>query len=141
MENKTPNRKRNVQLKFYVDEDELAMIKYKMTKAGIKNQSEYLRQMAVYGKTVNLDFSDLRPIYNELNKIGVNLNQIARIANTTGTLYRNDIADIRDKIQTVKNNIETIADNTDKQLDLIKNQPFETIQEKVKREMSERKKE
>ncbi len=141
MENKTPNRKRNIQLKFYVDEEELAMIKYKMTKAGIKNQSEYLRQMAVYGKTVNLDFSDLRPIYNELNKIGVNLNQIARIANTTGTLYRNDIADIRDKIQTVTNNIETIADNTDKQLDLIKNQPFETIQEKVKREMSERKKE
>ncbi len=141
MENKTSNRKRNVQLKFYVDEEELAMIKYKMTKAGIKNQSEYLRQMAVYGKTVNLDFSDLRPIYNELNKIGVNLNQIARIANTTGTLYRNDIADIRDKIQMVINSIETIADNRDKQLDLIKNQPFETIQEKVKREMNDRKKE
>jgi len=80
MGNKKPNRKRKYPCQFYVDEEELAFIKYKMTKAGIKNQSEYLRQMAVYGKVVNLDFSDLRPIYNEINKIGVNLNQIARIA-------------------------------------------------------------
>lgn len=36
--------------------------------------------------------------------------------------------------------IETIADNTYKLLDLVKKQPFETIQEKVKREMMEQKK-
>lgn len=141
MDSKKPSRKRNFQIKFYVDEEELAFIKYKMTKAGIKNQSEYLRQMAVYGKTVNLDFSDLRPIYNEINKIGVNLNQVARIANTTGTLYRNDIADLRDKFQTIISSIEAIADNTDRKLDLIKNQQFETIQERVKNEMQNRKKE
>lgn len=140
MKNKIVNRKRKFQLKFYVDEEELAFIKYKMTKAGIKNQSDYLREMAVYGKTVNLDFSDLRPIYNKLNKIEANLNQIARIANTTGTIYRNDIADIRDKMHIVIERIETIADNTDKLLDLVKKQPFETIQEKVKREMMEQKK-
>ena len=141
MDSKKPSRKRNFQIKFYVDEEELAFIKYKMTKAGIKNQSEYLRQMAVYGKTVYLDFSDLRPIYNEINKIGVNLNQVARIANTTGTLYRNDIADLRDKFQTIISSIEAIADNTDRKLDLIKNQQFETIQERVKNEMQNRKKE
>lgn len=141
MNNKKPNRKRKYPCQFYVDEEELAFIKYKMTKAGIKNQSEYLRQMAVYGKTVNLDFSDLRPIYNEINKIGVNLNQVARIANTTGTLYRNDIADLRDKFQTIISSIEAIADNTDRKLDLIKNQQFETIQERVKNEMQNRKKE
>ena len=141
MKNKKPNRKRKYPCQFYVDEEELAFIKYKMTKAGIKNQSEYLRQMAVYGKTVYLDFSDLRPIYNEINKIGVNLNQVARIANTTGTLYRNDIADLRDKFQTIISSIEAIADNTDRKLDLIKNQQFETIQERVKNEMQNRKKE
>lgn len=141
MENKKSNRTRKYPCQFYVNEEELAFIKYKMTKAGIKNQSEYLRQMAVYGKTVNLDFSDLRPIYNEINKIGVNLNQIARIANTTGTIYQNDIIDLRYKFQTIINSIEAIADNTDRKLDLIKNQQFETIQERVKSEMQNRKKE
>lgn len=87
-----------------------------------------------------MDFSDLRPIFNELNNIRTNLNQIARIANTTGTIYRNDIADIRDKMHIVIERIETIADNTYKLLDLVKKQPFETIQEKVKREMMEQKK-
>lgn len=135
MGNKKPNRKRKYPCQFYVDEEELAFIKYKMTKAGIKNQSEYLRQMAVYGKVVNLDFSDLRTIYNEINKIGVNLNQIARIANTTGTVYQNDMADLKDRFKAIVAEIELIADGMDKNLDLIKNQPFETIQERVKREM------
>lgn len=117
------------------------MIKYKMTKAEMTNQSEYLREMSVYGKVVNFDLSELRPICNELNRIGVNLNQIARIANTTGAIYRNDLADLMDKFNAIYERIDLLVDNTEMNMELIKNQPFETIKEKVKREMNERKKE
>ena len=140
MGNKKVNRKRKYPCQFYVDEEELAMIKYKMTKAGIKNQSEYFREMSVYGKVVKFDLSELRPICNELNRIGVNLNQVARIANTTGAIYRNDLADLMDKFNAIYESVDLLVDNTEKNMELLKKQPFETIQEKVKREMNEQKK-
>ena len=74
MEKKNTNRTRKIPLQFYVDENELAFIKFKMSKAKMKNQSEYLREMAIHGKVVNLDFLALKPIYKELNMIGNNLN-------------------------------------------------------------------
>lgn len=43
------NRKRPIQVKFFVDEKELAAIKQQMTKSGTDNLSAYLRIMAMEG--------------------------------------------------------------------------------------------
>ena len=43
------NRKRPIQVKFFVDEKELAAIKQRMTKFGADNLSAYLRIMAMEG--------------------------------------------------------------------------------------------
>ena len=43
------NRKRPIQVKFFVDEKELAAIKRRMTKSGTDNLSAYLRTMAMEG--------------------------------------------------------------------------------------------
>ena len=43
------NRKRPIQVKFFVDEKELAAIKQRMTKSGTDNLSAYLRIMAMEG--------------------------------------------------------------------------------------------
>ena len=43
------NRKRPIQVKFFVDEKELATIKQRMTKFGADNLSAYLRTMAMEG--------------------------------------------------------------------------------------------
>lgn len=43
------NRKRPIQVKFFVDENELATIKRRMTKFGTDNLSAYLRTMAMEG--------------------------------------------------------------------------------------------
>ena len=41
------NRKRPIQVKFFVDEKELGLIKARMTQLGIENMSAYLRQVAI----------------------------------------------------------------------------------------------
>ena len=41
------NRKRPIQVKFFVDERELGLIKMKMAQLGIENRSDYLRKMAI----------------------------------------------------------------------------------------------
>ena len=44
----------------------------------------YIKQMALNGKVVNLDFQNCHEYVAALNKIGSNLNQIARVVNSTG---------------------------------------------------------
>ena len=43
------NRKRPIQVKFFVDEKELGLIKARMAQLGIENMSAYLRKMAIDG--------------------------------------------------------------------------------------------
>ena len=43
------NRKRPIQVKFFVDEKELAAIKQRMIESGTDNLSAYLRAMAMEG--------------------------------------------------------------------------------------------
>lgn len=115
----------------------MAFIKFKMSKAKMKNQSEYLREMAIHGKVVNLDFLALKPIYKELNMIGNNLNQIARIGNKTNTLYKGDLIELKDLFHSILKEIEDIADNVDSSLSSIKSQDFETIEERIERKFED----
>lgn len=43
------NRKRPIQIKFFVDEKEQDMIKAKIAQIGITNMSAYIRKMAIEG--------------------------------------------------------------------------------------------
>ena len=54
------NRKRPIQVKFFVDEKELNLIKTRMAQLGIENMSAYLRKMAIDGYEVKLDMPELR---------------------------------------------------------------------------------
>ena len=54
------NRKRPIQVKFFVDERELSLIKARMAQLGIENMSAYLRKMAIDGYEEKLDMPELR---------------------------------------------------------------------------------
>ena len=43
------NRKRPIQVKFFVDEKELSLIKARMAQLGIENMSAYLHKMEIDG--------------------------------------------------------------------------------------------
>ena len=47
------------------------------------------------GYVVHIDTTDIRAQTAELQKIGVNVNQIARRLNSMGPLYAQDVADIK----------------------------------------------
>ena len=54
------NRKRPIQVKFFVDERELGLIKARMAQLGIENMSAYLRKMAINGYEEKLDLHERR---------------------------------------------------------------------------------
>lgn len=48
---------------------------------------------------INVDTTPLIETAKEINKIGVNINQIAKVINTTGNVYENEIRDLQNKIK------------------------------------------
>ena len=88
-------RKRTVQIKFRVTEEERALIEQKMKLVPTRNMHAYLRKMAIDGYIIQIDHADIKVMTAEIQKIGVNINQIARRVNVTGSVYQEDIEEIK----------------------------------------------
>ena len=88
-------RKRTVQIKFRVTEEERAFIEQKMQLVPTRNMEAYLRKMAIDGYIIQIDHADIKAMTAEIQKIGVNVNQIARRVNATGNAYQEDIEEIK----------------------------------------------
>ena len=88
-------RKRTVQIKFRVTEEERALIEQKMQLVPTRNMEAYLRKMATDGYIIQIDHADIKAMTAEIQKIGVNVNQIAKRVNATGSVYQEDIEEIK----------------------------------------------
>ena len=102
------NRKRNVQIKFRVTEEERSLIEEKMKQVPTRNMEAYLRKMAINGYIIQIngyiiqiDHSDIKKMTAVLQKIGVNINQIAKRANATGNVYQEDIEEIKGALKEI----------------------------------------
>ena len=91
------NRKRGRQILFRVTDQERDLIRRKMEQAGIRNMEAYLRKMAIDGLIVHLDLSDVQEMVSLLRRCSLNLNQIAKRANETRSIYAQDIADLEQR--------------------------------------------
>ena len=89
------NRTRNIQMKFWVSEEEKRFIDEKMKQLPVSQYGAYLRKMAIDGYILVVDRSDTKEYIQQLQGISCNINQIAKRANATGTVYAQDIEDIK----------------------------------------------
>ncbi len=92
-----PNREREVQLAFRVNEEERKLIEDKMRLFGTVNMSAYLRKIAIDGYIVKLDFPQINEMMSLLRRTSASLNQIAKRLNSTGRAYAEDISEIRQR--------------------------------------------
>ena len=93
--------RRNHQLLFRVDDDELELIEEKMAALGFRNREAYLRKMAVDGYCIRLDLQELRELTKLMRAVSNNLNQYARWANESGKVSSGDMRDIREKFEAI----------------------------------------
>jgi hypothetical protein len=54
----------------------------------------YIRTIAVQGVVKVFPLKELNDVHRALNRIGVNLNQIATVVNSTGSVYQKDMEDV-----------------------------------------------
>ena len=95
------NRKRNIQMKFWVTEEEKRLIDEKMSQLPTKKYGAYLRKMAIDGYIIQVDTTDIREMTKALGSIGRNINQIARRVNAGGPVYQADMEEIRARLEQI----------------------------------------
>lgn len=98
MKQKQPEEKRAVQLHFLVTPEESRTIHKRMAESGISSLSAYLRKLALNGYIVHLDISGVRELVKLLRICANNLNQYARRAHETGSVYAADVKDLQDRL-------------------------------------------
>ncbi len=95
------NRKRNVQIIIRVTEEERALNEEKMQQIPTLNLSAYARKILIDGYIITLDLQEVKGHTAQLQKIGVNINQIAKRINETGRIYADDMDEIKRAMEEV----------------------------------------
>lgn len=88
-------RERNQEIHVLLLPEEMERIKQKMDELGIINRSAYVRKMALDGYCINLDLTDMKEMVSLLRRCSNNLNQYAKRANESGSIYAEDIRDLQ----------------------------------------------
>ena len=90
------NRKRKMVLRCPVTDEERKLIEHKMSLVPTNQIGAYLRKMAIDGYIIYTDTKDIRAMNKELQRIGRNINQIAKRVNSTSSIYMTDIEELKE---------------------------------------------
>lgn len=95
------SRTKDSEVHLRLSKAERERIEAKMQQVGVKNMSAYIRKMAMDGYCVNLDLKDVREMVSLLRRCSNNLNQYAKKANQTGSIYAADVEDLRQRLDDI----------------------------------------
>ena len=91
-------RTRKIQIKFFVTREEKEYILQKQKSANISSLSAYLRKMAIDGKVIcsdNFSMKDFKETNHFISAISRNINQIVKKIHGFGTVYDDDLKEIK----------------------------------------------
>lgn len=93
--------KRDRDVHFLASKEEVERIHQKMDELGIRSMGAYLRKMALDGYCINLNLQDVKEMVSLLRRCSNNLNQYAKQANETGSIYQADINDLQERLEEI----------------------------------------
>lgn len=86
---------RSKRIELRVTAEELRQIHEHMQETGISSLTAYMIRMAIHGYVIKMDLADLKELLRLMQILGNNLNQYAKKANETGSIYHEDIEELR----------------------------------------------
>lgn len=96
------NRSRNISLQIYVTQAEKEIILERMKETKQKNFSTFARRMLMNGLIITPNWEELKEIHRQLAGVSNNVNQVARIANSTRSIYKSDVDELTRQIGTIR---------------------------------------
>ena len=84
------------------------MIDRRMAQTGMKNRRAYLLKMAIDGRVIQIELNSVKEMVRLLSNATNNINQIAKRANETGSIYAADIEEVQKRYDEIWGQAKTI---------------------------------
>lgn len=92
-------QKRERIIRFRVNDDEYNAIAKASGESGFDSMSDYIRTIAIDRCIFSIDKDELAKLRRAISAISNNINQIAIRVNSTGTVYAEDLAEIKKGVE------------------------------------------
>ncbi len=101
---KTVNRKNNCTVHFMVNEEDMKELNRRFAMTNFKSKREFYRDSIFKNRIISIDLSgefrkELRELSSLISRNSANLNQISKVVNSTGIIYKDDIECIKKALQ------------------------------------------
>lgn len=108
-------RKRPVQKLIRLTEEENRFISTKVAESGMTNFNAFARIMLIMGEVKILNFEELRELRKEINRIGVNINQVAKKVNEDGQASLTELSQILELQKYLKDTVSQFIQKQENQ--------------------------
>ena len=113
--NNREKRKRMIQKKIRLTEEEARFISTKVAESGMTNFNAFARIMLIMGEVKILNFEELRELRKEINRIGVNINQVAKKVNEDEQASLNELSQILELQKHLKDTVSQFIQKQENQ--------------------------
>ena len=101
---KIVNRKNNCTVHFMVNEEDMKELNRRFAMTNFKSKREFYRDSIFKNRIISIDLSgefrkELRELSSLISRNSANLNQISKVVNSTGIIYKDDIECIKKALQ------------------------------------------
>ena len=100
-----------------------------MEEMGVKTFQSYAKNMLVQGQVVQIDFSELKNLRVAINRIGGNINQIAKHANENDLITIEEISEVMNLLSEIKDLVNAKVSSEEKRSIAQKKQIVRTYDE------------
>ena len=108
---------RQIQKIMRVTPEENELINRRMAQHNFSNFNTYARYMLLTGEVVTVDYSELIKLRTEINRIGTNINQLARYVNTNEQISLENYQNLHQSLAEVKRLMEKNFNHEISQID------------------------
>ena len=108
-------RKRSVQKLIRLTEEENRFISTKVAESGMPNFNTFARILLIMGEVKILNFEELRELRKKINRIGVNINQVAKKVNEDDQVSLNELSQILELQKHLKDTISQFIQKQENQ--------------------------
>lgn len=104
-------RNRENIVKIYLSDEEMKILLLKMKAVEMTNKNEFCRELIMRGRVILLERKvGIDELVLEVNAAGKNINQIAKVCNSTGSFYLKDLKKLQEEINNMNEIIGNIYD-------------------------------
>ena len=90
-----PDRTRPIRKEICLNEQELNLIRHKMSQLGTRNFGAYARKMLIDGYIIKIDYTEQKKLAAAVSRAASDINHVCRRINNTGHVYEDDVAELK----------------------------------------------